>query len=75
MSLLAPSARDVLPDQPTCYISVMEMQTILTALMENFRLAYPAGMEIRRAVGAVVTPLVRGKESEGAQMPLHVTPL
>lgn len=56
--------------------SVMEMQTILTEFIENFKVAFPDdGTEIRRASAGLMLPIVRGKENLGTQMPLHITPL
>ncbi|KAF9024741.1 cytochrome P450 [Hymenopellis radicata] len=55
--------------------AVIEMQIILTELVENFKFALPDdGTQIRRA-GGTMMPLVRGKEADGVQMPLHITPL
>ncbi|KAF9019066.1 cytochrome P450 [Hymenopellis radicata] len=56
--------------------AVMEMQTILTEFIENFKVAFPDdGTEIRRASAGLMLPMVRGKENLGVQMPLHITPL
>ncbi|KAF9027337.1 hypothetical protein BDZ89DRAFT_1039571 [Hymenopellis radicata] len=48
--------------------SVMEMQTILTDLMESFRFAPCEGIEVRRAVGGIMMPI-----KVGSRYPLLVS--
>lgn len=53
--------------------SVMEMQTILVELMSNFEFSLPGeGTEIYRQPAGIMLPFVKGKISEGPQMPLCV---
>lgn len=51
------------------------MQAIVFKMLEKYDFAIPReGLEIQRAMGIVMIPLVKGKAHEGAQMPLLVTP-
>jgi hypothetical protein len=48
------------------------MQALLTELIENFEFVSP-GLEIQRLPAGLMVPMVRGKMSEGTQMPLQVS--
>ncbi|GJE98388.1 cytochrome P450 [Phanerochaete sordida] len=55
--------------------SIIEMQAIVTDLVENFRFTLPKDMpEIIRVPAAVMVPMIKGKQGEGCKLPLHVTP-
>lgn len=49
------------------------MQAILTELIENFEFISPSGVEIQRLPAGLMVPMVKGKMSEGTQMPLRVS--
>ena len=52
------------------------MQAIAADLIEHFRFSIPSEKpDIMRLPSGVMSPMVRGKECEGALMPLHVTPV
>ena len=54
--------------------SVIEMQAIVTDLIENFKFRLPKDMpEIVRAPVGVMAPMIKGKAYEGIKMPLDVT--
>ncbi|KAK0478012.1 cytochrome P450 [Armillaria luteobubalina] len=57
--------------------AVMEMQTVVTELISNFEFTIPKGApELRQGpAGTALIPIVPGKENEGPQVPLCVTPL
>jgi hypothetical protein len=57
-------------------VSVLEMQALLVALVENFEVSPPPSdlnVQIIRGTTSTVVPLVKGQEDRGAQMPLRVT--
>ena len=51
----------------------MELQGIVFELVENFKFAPAPDVDIRRAPASVMTPMIRGRESEGTQLPLLVS--
>lgn len=51
---------------------MLELQAILVELVSTFEFEIPAGVKITRKQVIVMVPLVEGKESEGAQMPMMV---
>jgi alkylphenol/PAH-inducible cytochrome P450 monooxygenase len=53
------------------------MQAIAADLVENFKFALTADKPeiIRTPTGGIMSPMVKGREHEGVQMPLHVTAL
>ncbi|KAF9019068.1 cytochrome P450 [Hymenopellis radicata] len=55
--------------------ALIEMQIILTEMLENFKFTFPKDVDIKRAPSGLMLPFVRGKMREGIQMPLHVTAL
>lgn len=53
---------------------VLEMQAILTELIETFEFAKPKqGLDIMRVPAGIMVPMIRGKMHEGVQMPLQVS--
>lgn len=60
--------------------SLIEMQAILVALIEEFEFSLPASKEqdapeiLRMPIG-LMSPMVKGKLNEGILMPLRVKPL
>ncbi|KAK1236104.1 hypothetical protein PQX77_000648 [Marasmius sp. AFHP31] len=57
--------------------ALMEIQAIVVCLLERFEFAIPPGLEVEPicpAVMTLVTPSVKGKEEEGPQLPLKITP-
>ncbi|KAH7925485.1 cytochrome P450 [Leucogyrophana mollusca] len=55
--------------------AVLEMQAVLTELIETFDFRFPEGVEIVRLNAGLMIPMVRGKMEEGAQVPLHISVL
>ncbi|KAK0221384.1 cytochrome P450 [Armillaria fumosa] len=57
--------------------SVMELQSVVAELLDNFEFSMPKGASKLQhgPAGAGLTPLVLGKAEEGPQVPLLVTPL
>ncbi|KAK0504462.1 cytochrome P450 [Armillaria luteobubalina] len=57
--------------------SVMELQSVVTELLDNFEFSMPKGAPKLQhgPAGTALTPLVPGKVEEGPQVPLLVTPL
>ncbi|KAK0492366.1 hypothetical protein EDD18DRAFT_1184276 [Armillaria luteobubalina] len=57
--------------------SVMELQSVVTELLDNFEFDMPKGASKLQhgPAGAGLAPLVPGKAEEGPQVPLLVTPL
>ena len=54
----------------------MELQAFTAALLENFKFSVPADKpDIIRLPTGIMSPMVKGREKEGVQMPLLVTPL
>ncbi len=76
MSLRRPSYR---PDYVPLTIHrprLIEIQAILVELIERFAFATPEDMpEIVQLPAGLATPIVKGEEAVGAQMPLQVTPI
>jgi len=54
--------------------AILEMQTILFGLIESFTFRLPEGVDIQKAMAAIMLPIVRGKPNEGPQLPLLVKP-
>ncbi|KAG7087879.1 hypothetical protein E1B28_011927 [Marasmius oreades] len=54
--------------------AVMEMQAIMTGLLERYEFSIPPDVEIEAGNPGLVVPTVKGKETEGTQLPLKVTP-
>ena len=53
---------------------LIEMQAIVSDLVENFKFALPEDKpEILRAPVLVMGPMIKGKLNEGMKLPLHVT--
>ncbi|KAK0470688.1 cytochrome P450 [Armillaria novae-zelandiae] len=57
--------------------AVMAVQSVVTELLSNFEFSVPQGApELHHGpAGAALIPIVPGKENEGPQVPLRVTPL
>ncbi|KAK0472899.1 cytochrome P450 [Armillaria novae-zelandiae] len=56
--------------------AVMEMQTVLANLIQNFEFSVPEGMAIQQFPGAqAIMPVVKGEAHLGSQVPLKVTSL
>ena len=54
------------------YFSLMEMQTILTGVLESFEFSLPpGGLDIINP-GIPAAPMIRNKMHEGVQLPLSV---
>ncbi|KAF7436931.1 hypothetical protein PC9H_003765 [Pleurotus ostreatus] len=53
--------------------AVIELQALLVEAVENFKFVLPKGVEIMRLPAGIMVPMVRGKMSEGTQMPLQVS--
>lgn len=52
------------------------MQAFVVDLLEGFRFSLPADKpEIVRLPSGVMSPMIKGRMQEGAQMPLFVEPL
>lgn len=56
-----------------CACSVIELQTILVEVMEESQFSMPEGVEILRLPAGFMVPVVKGKMSEGTQMPFLVS--
>ncbi|KAK0455290.1 cytochrome P450 [Desarmillaria tabescens] len=57
--------------------AVMELQSVVTELLNNFEFSIPKGAPelLHGPAGLILIPIVPGKAKEGPQIPLHVTPL
>ncbi|KAH7884659.1 cytochrome P450 [Phlebopus sp. FC_14] len=55
--------------------AVLEIQAVLTELIENFVFELPEGTEIIRLNAGLMMPMVEGKMQEGVQMPLKISPV
>ncbi|GJE98387.1 cytochrome P450 [Phanerochaete sordida] len=56
--------------------ALMEMQAIITDLVENFQFSIPEDKpEIIRVPANLMAPMIKGRLDEGAQMPLYVVAL
>lgn len=56
--------------------ALLEMQTVVTELIEKFRFSAPIpGIEMVRAPAITMQPMIRGKPEMGACMPLRVEPV
>ncbi|KAK0506749.1 cytochrome P450 [Armillaria luteobubalina] len=56
--------------------AVMEMQTVLANLVQNFEFSLPEGVVIQQFPGAqAITPVVKGEAHLGNQVPLKITSL
>ncbi|KAK0475213.1 cytochrome P450 [Armillaria novae-zelandiae] len=56
--------------------AVMEMQTVLANLIQNFEFSLPEGVVIQQFPGAqAIMPVVKGEAHLGSQVPLKVTSL
>ncbi|KAF4568504.1 hypothetical protein EYR36_010516 [Pleurotus pulmonarius] len=53
--------------------AVIELQALLVEIMEGFHFSIPEGVEILRLPAGFMVPVVKGKMSEGTQMPLLVS--
>ncbi len=72
--------RFLLHDQPHSYLNVnrrvMEMQTVLANLIQNFEFSLPEGVGIQQFPGAqAIVPVVKGEAHLGSRIPLKVTSL
>ena len=70
----------LLHDQLHSYLNVnhriMEMQTILVNLIQNFEFSLPDGVVIQQFPGAqTIMPVVTGEAHLGSRVPLKVTSL
>ncbi|KAK1221467.1 hypothetical protein PQX77_015701 [Marasmius sp. AFHP31] len=54
--------------------ALMEMQAIVTGLLERFEFSIPPDLEIEATSPGLIVPGVKGKEEEGPQLPLRITP-
>ena len=55
---------------------IVETLAIIVELIENFKFSLPLEKaEIIRLPAGIMTPMIKGKEHEGVQMPLHVMPV
>ncbi|KAL0566665.1 hypothetical protein V5O48_015342 [Marasmius crinis-equi] len=54
--------------------ALMEMQALVTGLLERFEFTIPADVEIEAASPGLIVPSVIGNEDAGPQLPLRVTP-
>ncbi|PBK86323.1 PAH-inducible cytochrome P450 monooxygenase PC-PAH 4 [Armillaria gallica] len=63
--------------RPSLFNSVMEVQSVVTELLDNFEFSIPKGApELQHGPGDVgLIPIVPGKANKGPQIPLLVTPL
>ena len=52
--------------------SLIEMQTILIGLLSTFEFSIDPKLEFFRGLAGTVAPVLKGKETEGPQMPLKV---
>ncbi|KAK7439327.1 hypothetical protein VKT23_017552 [Stygiomarasmius scandens] len=52
--------------------ALIEMQTILIGLLSTFEFSIDPKLEFFRGLAGSVTPVLKGKEAEGPQMPLKV---
>ncbi|KAK7043139.1 hypothetical protein VNI00_008493 [Paramarasmius palmivorus] len=52
--------------------AVHEIQTVATLLLESFKFAMPADVDITMVDAALVAPVVKGRFKEGIQMPLKL---
>ena len=55
--------------------SILELQATLVGLIERFDFSPPPGIEIQGAPAGSMIPVIRGRASEGTQLPLVITPL
>ncbi|EGO24688.1 hypothetical protein SERLADRAFT_356230 [Serpula lacrymans var. lacrymans S7.9] len=53
--------------------AVLEMQAVLTELIEMFEFKYPEGLDVVRLNSGIMSPAIRGKVEMGVQLPLHVS--
>ncbi len=72
--------RFLLYDQFHSYLNinrrVMEIQTILANLIQNFEFSLPEGMVIQQFPGAqAIVPVVKGEAHLGSRVPLKVRSL
>ncbi|KAK7439325.1 hypothetical protein VKT23_017549 [Stygiomarasmius scandens] len=54
--------------------ALLEMQAILAGLVSAFEFSIDPKLEIFKAQIGLLTPMVRGEEALGSQMPLKVRP-
>jgi hypothetical protein len=54
---------------------VIELHAIAVEILENFELAFPKDVNIRRVPAIAMTCMVDGELEKGVQMPLHLTPV
>ncbi|KAF9257231.1 cytochrome P450 [Marasmius fiardii PR-910] len=54
--------------------AVMEMQAVMTGLLERYEFSIPPGVEIELGNPGLIVPSVKGKEKDGPQLPLKVRP-
>ncbi|KAK1229645.1 hypothetical protein PQX77_007281 [Marasmius sp. AFHP31] len=54
--------------------ALMELEAIVFGLLEQFEFSIPPGLEIEPEFPVLAVPTVKGKESEGPQLPLKITP-
>ncbi|KAF9237603.1 cytochrome P450 [Melanogaster broomeanus] len=53
--------------------ALLEMQAVLTELVEHLVFEFPEGVDIIRLNAGNMVPMVRGKMEEGVQMPLRIS--
>ncbi|KDQ23674.1 hypothetical protein PLEOSDRAFT_1048605, partial [Pleurotus ostreatus PC15] len=53
--------------------ALIELQVLLVEMIEKFQVSLPEGVEILRLPALFMLPVVKGRRSEGTQMPLHVS--
>ncbi|KAF4605321.1 hypothetical protein EYR40_004105 [Pleurotus pulmonarius] len=53
--------------------AIIELQALIVEAVENFKFVLPKGVEIMRLPAGIMIPMVKGKMSEGTQMPLQVS--
>ncbi|KAK1224720.1 hypothetical protein PQX77_012352, partial [Marasmius sp. AFHP31] len=54
--------------------AVMEMQAVVTSLLERFEFSISPDLEIEAISPGLTVPGVKGKGEEGPQLPLRITP-
>ncbi|KAL0061708.1 hypothetical protein AAF712_011462 [Marasmius tenuissimus] len=54
--------------------ALMELEAIIVGLLERFEFSIPPGLEIEPEFPVLAVPTVKGKENEGPQLPLRITP-
>jgi hypothetical protein len=55
------------------YRSIMELQSILSGLIEAYEFSLPpGGLDIQEVPAGTTSPMVRGQMEKGTQMPLRV---